>query len=90
MSTKMASEKPQTQELVGTGGTKLIPFLRTSSDETYEAPNARSRVGKTLFLDRGCPVSREVNSGNARYGTDVSFYRRSSGCIAQGVSFQVA
>ncbi|KAJ8115641.1 hypothetical protein OPT61_g2759 [Boeremia exigua] len=37
MSTKMASEKPQTQELVGTGGTKLIPFLRTSRDETNEA-----------------------------------------------------
>lgn len=36
-STKMASEKPQTQELVGTGGTKLIPFLRTSRDETSEA-----------------------------------------------------
>ncbi|KAH8725489.1 Indoleamine 2,3-dioxygenase [Phaeosphaeriaceae sp. PMI808] len=35
-STKMASEKPQTQELVGTGGTKLIPFLRTSRDETSE------------------------------------------------------
>lgn len=37
MSTKMASEKGQTQELVGTGGTKLIPFLRTSRDETKEA-----------------------------------------------------
>lgn len=37
MTTKMASEKPQTQELVGTGGTKLIPFLRTSRDETNEA-----------------------------------------------------
>ncbi|KAF3005628.1 hypothetical protein E8E13_002866 [Curvularia kusanoi] len=37
MSTKMAAEKPQTQELVGTGGTKLIPFLRTSRDETNEA-----------------------------------------------------
>lgn len=36
-STKMASEKPQTQELRGTGGTKLIPFLRTSRDETSEA-----------------------------------------------------
>lgn len=36
-STKLASERPQTQELVGTGGTKLIPFLRTSRDETIEA-----------------------------------------------------
>lgn len=36
-STKMATEKPQTQELVGTGGTTLIPFLRTSRDETREA-----------------------------------------------------
>jgi indoleamine 2,3-dioxygenase len=36
-STEMAFEKPQTQELVGTGGTKLIPFLRTSRDETSEA-----------------------------------------------------
>jgi indoleamine 2,3-dioxygenase len=35
-STKLASEKGQTQELVGTGGTKLIPFLRTSRDETGE------------------------------------------------------
>jgi indoleamine 2,3-dioxygenase len=35
-STKLAAEKPQTQELVGTGGTKLIPFLRTSRDETRE------------------------------------------------------
>ncbi|KAL7770536.1 hypothetical protein CFE70_000473 [Pyrenophora teres f. teres 0-1] len=35
-STKMAAEKPKTQELVGTGGTKLIPFLRTSRDETSE------------------------------------------------------
>jgi indoleamine 2,3-dioxygenase len=35
-STKMASEKGQSQELVGTGGTKLIPFLRTSRDETGE------------------------------------------------------
>lgn len=35
-STMMASEKPQTQELVGTGGTTLIPFLRTSRDETSE------------------------------------------------------
>jgi indoleamine 2,3-dioxygenase len=35
-STKMVSEKPKTQELVGTGGTKLIPFLRTSRDETSE------------------------------------------------------
>jgi indoleamine 2,3-dioxygenase len=37
MSTKMAAEKGLTQELVGTGGTKLIPFLRTSRDETKEA-----------------------------------------------------
>lgn len=36
-STMMAFEKPQTQELRGTGGTKLIPFLRTSRDETTEA-----------------------------------------------------
>lgn len=35
--TKLASEKPQTQELVGTGGTKLIPFLRISRNETSEA-----------------------------------------------------
>jgi indoleamine 2,3-dioxygenase len=36
-STELATEKPKTQELVGTGGTKLIPFLRTSRDETSEA-----------------------------------------------------
>jgi indoleamine 2,3-dioxygenase len=35
-STKLAQEQPQTRELVGTGGTKLIPFLRTSRDETME------------------------------------------------------
>ncbi|KAF2853747.1 indoleamine 2,3-dioxygenase-like protein [Plenodomus tracheiphilus IPT5] len=35
-STRLASEKPRTQELVGTGGTTLIPFLRTSRDETSE------------------------------------------------------
>lgn len=35
-STKLALDKPQTQELVGTGGTTLIPFLRTSRDETSE------------------------------------------------------
>ncbi|KAH4074964.1 hypothetical protein HBI38_020710 [Parastagonospora nodorum] len=35
-STKLAKEEPQTKELVGTGGTKLIPFLRTSRDETLE------------------------------------------------------
>lgn len=40
-STKMALEA-QTQELRGTGGTKLIPFLRTSRDETSEA-----QVGET-------------------------------------------
>ena len=40
-STKLASAKPQTQELVGTGGTKLIPFLRTSRDETSEAAVSR-------------------------------------------------
>lgn len=37
LSTKMAQEEPQTRELVGTGGTKLIPFLQTSRDETIEA-----------------------------------------------------
>jgi indoleamine 2,3-dioxygenase len=37
LSTKMAQEEPHTRELVGTGGTKLIPFLRTSRDETIEA-----------------------------------------------------
>lgn len=36
VSTRLASEKAMTQELVGTGGTKLIPFLRTSRDETSE------------------------------------------------------
>jgi indoleamine 2,3-dioxygenase len=36
-STKLVSEEPQTQDLVGTGGTKLIPFLRTSRDETRDA-----------------------------------------------------
>ncbi|PVI04674.1 Indoleamine 2,3-dioxygenase [Periconia macrospinosa] len=40
-STKMALEA-QTQELRGTGGTKLIPFLRTSRDETSEAQVART------------------------------------------------
>jgi indoleamine 2,3-dioxygenase len=36
-STKLVAQTPRTQELVGTGGTKLIPFLRTSRDETSEA-----------------------------------------------------
>ncbi|KXT01854.1 hypothetical protein AC578_2145 [Pseudocercospora eumusae] len=40
-STELVSAKPQTHELVGTGGTKLIPFLRTSRDETSEAAIAR-------------------------------------------------
>ncbi|RYN27882.1 hypothetical protein AA0112_g7777 [Alternaria arborescens] len=35
-STELATGKSKTQELVGTGGTKLIPFLRTSRDETSE------------------------------------------------------
>ncbi|KAK4501778.1 hypothetical protein PRZ48_007587 [Zasmidium cellare] len=37
--TQKASDAPS--ELVGTGGTKLIPFLRTSRDETSEAAVAR-------------------------------------------------
>lgn len=41
VTSKLASEKPASQELVGTGGTKLIPFLRTSRDETSEAAVAR-------------------------------------------------
>ncbi|KAF2644008.1 Indoleamine 2,3-dioxygenase [Massarina eburnea CBS 473.64] len=40
-STKMALEA-QTQELRGTGGTKLIPFLRTSRDETGETAVTRA------------------------------------------------
>lgn len=36
LSTRMSHDKPQTQELLGTGGTKMIPFLRTSRDETRE------------------------------------------------------
>jgi indoleamine 2,3-dioxygenase len=40
-STKMASESGKMQELVGTGGTKLIPFLRTSRDETNETAVVR-------------------------------------------------
>lgn len=36
-STKLASGKASIQELVGTGGTKLMPFLKTSRDETMEA-----------------------------------------------------
>ena len=36
-STRLVSEKPRTQDLVGTGGTKLIPFLQTSRNETSEA-----------------------------------------------------
>lgn len=39
--TKLASKKPMTQDIVGTGGTKLIPFLRTSRDETTEATVSR-------------------------------------------------
>lgn len=34
--TKLVSGKHSVQELVGTGGTKLIPFLRDSRDETLE------------------------------------------------------
>ncbi|KAI5365089.1 Putative indoleamine 2,3-dioxygenase [Septoria linicola] len=40
-SSKLASAEPMTKELVGTGGTKLIPFLRTSRDETKDAAVAR-------------------------------------------------
>jgi len=36
-STKLACGKASIQELVGTGGTKLMPFLKTSRDETMEA-----------------------------------------------------
>jgi indoleamine 2,3-dioxygenase len=36
-STKLACGKASIQELVGTGGTKLMPFLKTSRDETLEA-----------------------------------------------------
>lgn len=36
-----SSDASKAQELVGTGGTKLIPFLRTSRDETSEAAVAR-------------------------------------------------
>lgn len=36
-STKLACGKASVQELVGTGGTKLMPFLKTSRDETLEA-----------------------------------------------------
>ncbi|KAF1915790.1 Indoleamine 2,3-dioxygenase [Ampelomyces quisqualis] len=36
LSTKMAHDQLPTRELIGTGGTKLIPFLRTSRDETSE------------------------------------------------------
>lgn len=35
-STKMVLQEGQAQEIRGTGGTKLIPFLRTSRDETTE------------------------------------------------------
>lgn len=40
-STKLACGKQSTQELVGTGGTKLMPFLKTSRDETMEATVTR-------------------------------------------------
>ncbi|PIA91660.1 Indoleamine 2,3-dioxygenase [Cercospora beticola] len=40
-STKLASVDSTTKDLVGTGGTKLIPFLRTSRDETSETVVAR-------------------------------------------------
>jgi indoleamine 2,3-dioxygenase len=36
-STKLVCGKASIQELVGTGGTKLMPFLKTSRDETMEA-----------------------------------------------------
>jgi indoleamine 2,3-dioxygenase len=36
-STKLVNGKASFQELVGTGGTKLMPFLKTSRDETMEA-----------------------------------------------------
>jgi indoleamine 2,3-dioxygenase len=36
-STKLVNGKSSIQELVGTGGTKLMPFLKTSRDETMEA-----------------------------------------------------
>jgi indoleamine 2,3-dioxygenase len=51
-STKLAKEQPQTKELVGTGGTKLIPFLRTSRDETLEttvAPEQHTIQHKTAL-----------------------------------------
>ena len=40
-STKLATGKSSIQELVGTGGTKLMPFLKTSRDETMEATVVR-------------------------------------------------
>jgi indoleamine 2,3-dioxygenase len=40
-STKLACGKASIQELVGTGGTKLMPFLKTSRDETMEATVVR-------------------------------------------------
>lgn len=36
-STTLSSQVPATEDLVGTGGTKLIPFLRMSRDETRNA-----------------------------------------------------
>jgi indoleamine 2,3-dioxygenase len=39
--TKLACGKQSTQEMVGTGGTKLMPFLKTSRDETMEATVVR-------------------------------------------------
>lgn len=35
-STKLSKDVPATEDLVGTGGTKLIPFLRMSRDETRD------------------------------------------------------
>lgn len=64
LSTKMAHNKPQTRELIGTGGTKLIPFLRTSRDETSETavvPKPHERQIQTPQQSLSIPVA--VQSG---------------------------
>jgi indoleamine 2,3-dioxygenase len=64
LSTKMAQEEPQTRELVGTGGTKLIPFLRTSRDETIEATvAAKPHTQHSCQVQQPTPLHAVAQSG---------------------------
>ena len=44
---RMASQEKPAQGLIGTGGTKLVPFLRQARDETLAAAVKDARVMET-------------------------------------------